>query len=73
MERKTKMLILKRVLLVSVSLLTVLALVAGCATLTPEVVERVVTQVVKETVEVEKVVTATPVAGPQEAICSTAW
>jgi peptide/nickel transport system substrate-binding protein len=68
MEGKTKMLILKRALLVSVSLLTVLALVAGCAIPTSEVVERVVTQVVKETVEVEveKVVTATPVAGPQE-------
>ncbi len=66
------MLTLKRTLLVSVSLLMVLALLAGCAT--PEVVEKVVTQVtekeitkiVKETVEVEKqvevVVTPTPVS-----------
>jgi len=66
------MLTLKRTLVVSASLLMVLALLAGCAAPTPEVVEKVVekvvTQVVKETVEVEveKVVTATPLAGPQQ-------
>ena len=47
------MLTLKRIFLAGVSLLTVLTLLAGCATPTPEVVERVVTQVVKETVVVE--------------------
>ena len=68
----------KRSLLIGVSLLTVLALLGGCATPTPEVIERevIVTQIVEETVfvegtpqivevEVEKVVTATPVVGPQ--------
>ena len=83
------MLTLKRAFLASVSLLMVLALLAGCATPTPEVVEKIVTQIVKETiivegtpqvvekeitkivketvaVEVEKVVTATPVVGPQK-------
>ena len=47
------MLTLKRTVLAGVSLLTMLTLLAGCATPTPEVVERVVTQVVKETVIVE--------------------
>ncbi len=68
----------KRSLLVGVSLLTVLALLGGCATPTPEVIEKevIVTQIVEETVivegtprivevEVEKVVTATPIVGPQ--------
>jgi peptide/nickel transport system substrate-binding protein len=53
----------KKKLLSSVSVLLLLALLAGCATPTPEVVEKVITQVVKETVEVEveveKVVTPT--------------
>jgi len=71
---------LKRSLLVGVSLLTVLALLGGCATPTPEVIEIekevIVTQIVEETVivegtprivevEVETVVTATPIVGPQ--------
>jgi peptide/nickel transport system substrate-binding protein len=71
------MLTRKRTVLVGVSLLAALALLVGCATPTPEVVEKVVekvvTQVVKETVIVEgtpqiveKVVTATPVTGPQK-------
>ncbi len=68
----------KRSLLIGVSLLTVLALLGGCATPTPEVIEKevIVTQIVEETVivegtpqivevEVEKVVTATPIVGPQ--------
>ena len=78
----------KRVLLVGTSFLTMLALLAGCAAPTPEVIvkEVIVTQIVEETViiegtpqvievevtkiieevvEVEKVVTATPVIGPQ--------
>ena len=42
----------KRILLASASALIMTALVVGCATPTPEVVERVVEQ----TVEVEKVV-----------------
>jgi peptide/nickel transport system substrate-binding protein len=71
------MLTRKRTVLVGVSLLATLALLVGCATPTPEVVEKVVekvvTQVVKETVIVEgtpqiveQVVTATPVTGPQK-------
>ncbi len=58
---------IKRNLLVGVSFLTVLAILAGCATPTPEVIEKevIVTQIVEEVVEVEKVVTATPVTGPQ--------
>jgi peptide/nickel transport system substrate-binding protein len=68
----------KRSLLIAVSLLTVLALLGGCATPTPEVIvkEVIVTQIVEETVivegtpqivevEVETVVTATPIVGPQ--------
>ena len=46
---------------------------AGCATPTPEtrVEEKVVTQIVKETVEVEKVITAT--SAPAEPITITMW
>ena len=43
----------KKKLLSSVSVLLLLALLAGCATPTPEMVEKVITQVVKETIIVE--------------------
>ncbi len=45
----------RKTLLASVSLLTVLAVLVGCAAPTPEVIERevIVTQIVEETVLVE--------------------
>jgi peptide/nickel transport system substrate-binding protein len=47
---------MKRVLLASTLLLMALALSVSCATPTPEVMEKEVTRIVKETVQVEKVV-----------------
>jgi peptide/nickel transport system substrate-binding protein len=54
------MLTRRKSLLVVVSLVTLLALLAGCATPTPEVIEKVVTQVVKETVKETVIVEGTP-------------
>jgi peptide/nickel transport system substrate-binding protein len=55
MKGEKEMSAVKRIFLVGVAVLTMLALLIGCATPTPEVreVEKVVTQVVKETVIVE--------------------